>query len=205
MPGAIQLQVEEEEQHQQHQHQQQQCQSSPPSLWIRTTTTTTRMILMMMRTSSSSSSNISPRIPLMTDREPPHNYTGDGVYLTFLWGKLAQLEAQNCSKHNHGPTRPPSSHNNLNTPSFRARRLCGWLRLAVAPTVSSFRRKRDPESSFLKSPLRKPTPPVPYTPPCIWVPKWSVLGCMGLHVSSFGPVLAVLTRNCVDLPRQIVK
>ena len=89
------------------------------------------------------------------DREPPHNYTGDGVYLTFLWGKLAQLEAQNCSKHNHGPTRPPSSRNNLNTPSFRARRLCGWLRLAVAPTVSSFRRKRDPESSFSEKPCKE--------------------------------------------------
>ena len=89
------------------------------------------------------------------DREPPHNYTGDGVYLTFLWGKLAQLEAQNCNKHNHGPTRPPSSRNNLNTPSFRARRLCGWLRLAVAPTVSSFRRKRDPESSFSEKPFKE--------------------------------------------------
>jgi len=94
-------------------------------------------------------------LTLAVDREPPHNYTGDGVYLTFLWGKLAQLEAQNCSKHNHGPTRPPSSRNNLNTPSFRARRLCGWLRLAVAPTVSSFRRKRDPESSFSEKPFKE--------------------------------------------------
>ena len=94
-------------------------------------------------------------LTLAVDREPPHNYTGDGVYLTFLWGKLAQLEAQNCSKHNHGPTRPPSSRNNLNTPSFRARRLCGWLRLAVAPTVSSFRRKRDPESSFSEEPFKE--------------------------------------------------
>ena len=43
-----------------------------------------------------------------------------------------------------------------------ARRFCGLLRVAVAPTVSSFRRKMDPGSSFSEKPFKEPYSPTPH-------------------------------------------